>query len=85
MATRGLSRTTTALRDELFALKESDTSHDLFGPCDDFTTDTPCGEECEVCLIPDEYKMSELAAQRIMTYLGISRAVPMSAETVQRS
>jgi hypothetical protein len=41
--------------------------------------EAPCGEDCDECLIPEEYKIfaNEEAAVDVMAFLGIRRAEPL--------
>lgn len=38
------------------------------------------GDECEECLIPDEFKKTESEAVDVLAFLGIRRAAPLQAE-----
>lgn len=47
--------------------------------------EAPCGEDCEECLIPEEYKLvSSEEAIDVMAFLGIRRAEPLQASRPSR-
>jgi hypothetical protein len=53
----------------------------LFGDDFDFEVEFPCGEEdCDDCLIPEEYKIDEHENIDVMAFLGIRRAVSIEAK-----
>jgi hypothetical protein len=57
-------------------LWEPSTLDDIYPTFDDL--EAPCGEDCDECLIPEEYKIvANEEAVDVMAFLGIRRAEPL--------
>jgi hypothetical protein len=52
----------------------------LFGDDSSFDFEFPCGEDCDDCLIPEEYKIDARENIDVMAFLGIRRADSIEAK-----
>jgi hypothetical protein len=46
------------------------------------SNDSFCGEECDECAIPDEFKLVDVNPIEVMAYLGLQRAKPLQSPKV---